>query len=94
MSKQLVDINEIDEFLLECDCFDGRIMNGLKKRTLDSFALDRTPGCKIVQTRLVIQYKDIKKLFLLVIIFFEDVHNVKLDSKDEKLTSFVSIIKI
>ena len=44
-----INITGIEKVHLECDCFNGSIVNGIREPILDSFGLSSPPGHKNIQ---------------------------------------------
>ena len=80
---------------LKCDVIDGSVVDGVRKRMLHSFVLDKKPGYKVFCEPETIHYKKIKKSVLNTITFYlEDDDNKEVDFNQETLTFTLQMIKI
>ena len=63
-SERLIKITSIEKVQLNCNCFDGSIVNGIREPILLSFALSSPPGHIFCNKPKVILFKKINKSVL------------------------------
>ena len=56
ISQKNTDSNTIDNIYLKADCFDGIVVNGIKKPLLYNLVLYKAPGYKIICSPETIHY--------------------------------------
>ena len=94
-NKFILSINTIDKILLNCDCIDGSVQDGVREPILFSFVLGKPSGYKIFCEPEKIHNKKINKSVLKTITFYlEDNNNEVVDFNGEKLTFTLQMIKI
>ena len=93
--KIILNLNTIDKFHLKCDCFDGKIQDGVRQPILFSFVLDKLSGYKVFCDPETIHYKKINKSVLNTVTFYlEDNNNEVVIFNGETLTFTLQMIKI
>ena len=94
-SDRPINITGIDKIHLKCDCIQGSIVNGIRKRILYSFALSSPPGHKIYKEPRVKLFKKINKPVLSHITFyFEDDDHKPVGFNGETISFTCQLIRI
>ena len=57
-SQKVVNLGSTNKIHLNCDCFDGSVLNGIRQPILYSFVLDKLPGYKVFCEPGTIHYKN------------------------------------
>ena len=65
-------ITGIAKILLNCDCINGSIANGIREAILYSFALTSPPGHKIYKESRIKLFKKVNKTVLSLITFYSE----------------------
>ena len=85
----------IDKIQSKCDCINGSIVNGVRKRILYSFALSSPPGHEIHKEPRVKFFKKVNKSVLSHITFFlEDDDDKPVDFNNEPISLTCQLFKI
>ena len=94
-SDRPINITEVDEIHLKCDCMQGSIVNGFREPVLYSFALSSPPGHKIYREPKIKLFKKVNKSVLSHITFYlEDDDHKPVDFNGETLSFTCQLIKI
>ena len=94
-SDRPFNITGIDKILLNCDCINGSLVNGIREPILFSFALSSPPTHKINKEPRIKLFKKINKSVLSHITFyFEDDDHKPVDFNGETITFTCQLNKI
>ena len=90
-----MNITRIDKVLLNWDCIQGSIMNGIREPILYSFALDQPPNHKIYkEPRIKLFKKSNKRVLSLITFYLEDDDYKPVDFDGESISFTCQLIKI
>ena len=86
-------LSTIKKIHLNCNVFDGSVVNGFRQTILFSFILDKPSRFKVFCLPETIHYKNVSKSVLNTIIFYlEDDNNEVVNSNGETLTYTLKLI--
>ena len=94
-SDKPIHITGIDKVHLNCDCFTGSIVNGIREPFLYSFALSSPPGHKIFKEPRIKLFKKINTSVLSLIRFYlEDADHKPVDFDGETINFTCQLIEL
>ena len=94
-SDKPIDITGVDKVHLKADCFQGSIVNSVRKPILNSFALSPPPSRKICKEPTIELFKKIKRSVLSHLTFYiEDDGHKPVDFHNETVRFDCQLIKI